>query len=220
MEARGENVIGLSGSHRVGKTTLAQAFAERHGIPFVRTSATEVFAAIGRNPKVDYPIEERISIQEAILYAFEKQYAQARKVSGVFVADRTPIDLASYMLADVLRGTTAENPALSALIDGYVDKCLLSASEWFAVIVLVQPGIALVEADGKAPACSAYIEHLNALQAGLMLDPRLHSRHYMIARQFTDLEQRIQCLGHAVANAAEVGKVQRQEREGMGILTH
>jgi predicted ATPase len=213
-------VLGLVGSHRTGKTTLAQAFAQKFELPFVRTSATEVFAAIGRDPKVDYPIEERISIQEAILYAFEKQYEQARSVSKVFIADRTPIDLASYLLADIQRGTTAPIPGLSDMVTGYVDRCMNSASTWFSTIILVQPGIPLVEADGKAPACPAYIEHLNALQMGLLQDPKLHSRHYCIPRKFTNLEERISALSHAVSHAAEAAKEFTLAREKMGIYTH
>ena len=46
-------MIGLVGSHRTGKTTLARAFAEDSGIPFVETSTAEVFRRLGYDPKVD-----------------------------------------------------------------------------------------------------------------------------------------------------------------------
>lgn len=196
-------MIGLCGAHRVGKTTLAQAFAQQQDIPFVRTSATEVFNALGKDPKAEYSIEERLGIQEAILHAFERQYADAQNRSMAFIADRTPIDLASYMLADVQRSTFAGKPELAKMVTDYVDRCINSANRWFSTIVLVQPGITLIEESGKAPACPAYIEHINALQTGLLLDERLTVRHYMIPRGYTDLQDRIDSVVNAVSHAVK-----------------
>ncbi len=213
-------MLGLSGSHRTGKTTLAQAFAAQEGIPFVRTSGSEVFSIIGKDPKVDYPIEERIVIQEAILYAFERQYQAAREQSPFFIADRTPIDLASYLLADVQRTTTAHTPELAGMINDYLSRCFHVASEHFSTIVLVQPGIALVEAEGKAPACPAYVEHMNALQAGLLLDPRLHARNYMIPRKFVALSSRLDCLKNAVSHSIDRAKADKALRSEVGIALH
>lgn len=213
-------MIGLSGAHRTGKTTLGMEFAKQMGIPFVRTSATEVFAAIERDPKADYPIAERIGIQEAILYAFERQYAYAREQAGTFIADRTPIDLASYMIADVQRTTTAEMPEVATLINDYVERCLVSASQWFSVIVLVQPGITLVEAPGKAPACPAYIEHLNFAQKGLMMDPRLLAKPYFIPRTVLDLQGRVDSVKNAIEHATDFAKAIAKRRDEMGVYLH
>lgn len=194
-------MIGLCGSHRVGKSTLAQAFAERTEIPFVQTSASQVFALLGKDPKVDYPIEERIAIQEALLYAFERQFEAARKVTDIFITDRTPIDLASYLISDVQRGTFADEPGLSKMVNDYTQRCLEATNQWFATVILVQPGITLVEASGKAPCCPSYIEHLNLIQSGLLIDERLLSRHYVIPRRYTDLEDRVKCVKGAAEHA-------------------
>jgi len=201
-------MLGLSGSHRTGKTTLAMEFAKRYDIPFVQTSASAVFELLGKDPKVDYPIEQRIAIQEAILYAFERQYAAAAKMAPLWISDRTPIDLASYMLADVQRETLAGNPAAAQHLLDYVERCLTATNQWFSTVVLVQPGIALVEAPGKAPCCPVNIEHLNALQAGLLLNEKLHARHFVIPRRYTELESRVQAVASATVNALNRHKEQ------------
>jgi predicted ATPase len=213
-------VIGLSGPHRVGKTTLAQAFAQKCEIPFVRTSATEVFAMIGKDPKADYPIEERIAIQEAILYAFERQYAEARSRAEVWISDRTPIDLASFMMADIQRSTFDGSPELAAMVNDYVKRCIDATNLWFSVVVLVQPGIVTVEAEGKAPACPAYMEHLNSLQLGLLLHEKLESRHFLIPRRFTSLEHRVESLKNATVAANESYRLSACRRKASGILLH
>lgn len=191
----------MSGAHRTGKTTLAQAFAQQKDIPFVRTSATEVFKMLGLDPSKEYPIEERIAIQEAILAAFEAQYADATRRTPLWISDRTPIDLASYMLADIQRETVARQPALGELVADYKLRCIESANRWFSVIVLVQPGIATRDEVGKALACPAFMEHLNDLQHGLMKDERAAFKNFYIPRQYTALDDRIACVSSAVGKS-------------------
>lgn len=197
-------MIGLCGSHRVGKSTLAKAFALRGSIPYVQTSGSEVFEILGKDPKIDYPIDVRIGIQEAILYAFELQYAKARSTATVWVADRTPIDIASYLVADIQRGTLAGDPGMSALVNGFVKRCIDSTNQWFSTVVLVQPGITVVEASGKAPGCPAYIEHISLIQTGLLLNEGLLARHYMVPRHIVDLDQRVEALMSATTHAIDL----------------
>lgn len=213
-------MLSLCGSHRTGKTTLAMAFAKENDIPFVQTSGSEVFEILGKDPKAEYPIEERIAIQEAILYAFERQYEDARSRAPVFIADRCPIDLASYMMADIQRSTLVAEPALAVMVNDYVRRCVESTSQWFSTVILVQPGIELVEAPGKAPACPAFIEHMNLLQTGLLLDERLLSRHYLIPKRYLTIEDRVRCVQGAVLHALEANMLLQKQRKDAGILLH
>jgi predicted ATPase len=212
--------IALTGSHRVGKTTLARAFAEAANIAFLQTGVSEVFALLGKDPSAVYPVEERLAIQEAILLALEQQYAHASAATPVFIADRCPLDLAAYMVADVQRNTLAGEPALAAMVNDYVRRCIESTNRWFATVLLVQPGIALVEASGKALACPAYIEHLNLTLGGLLVDERLHTRHYLIPRRFIKLEQRVACVRNAVAHAVTVTEKLHSQSKQAGIRLH
>lgn len=213
-------MIGLCGAHRTGKTTLAQAFAEKVQIPFVRTSATEVFHALGKDPRANYHIHERIAIQEAILVAFEALYARAQEESGIFISDRTPIDMASYLLADVQRTTFEGEVGVANLVNDYVSRCLAANHKWFSVVILVQPGIPLVEEAGKAQACPAYIEHLNALQLGLLTNPEEGPRNYVIPRRFLTLEERLGCVTNAFKRVGEHHLALRETRKAAGILLH
>lgn len=209
--------LGLTGAQRTGKTTLADAFAKAQNMPLVRTSATEVFAILGKDPKVEYPIGERIAIQESILLAFEGLYSKAGKTAPVWVADRTPLDLAGYMLADVQRSTLADQPEVARMVNGYVQRCLEATNRWFSTVVLVQPGIALVEEAGKAPACPAFIEHFNTLQLGFLVDPRLKVTSYVIPRRYTDLQDRMDSISKAVENNLDKAQRQRATLESAGV---
>lgn len=188
-------MIGLSGANGTGKSTLAREFAEHAEIPFVATSASEVFKHMGFDPKAEYPLHLRLLIQEALLMTFERQYIQAAADSEIFVTDRTPIDLASYLLADVQRSGVVDEPELAKQITQYVDKCFKATSRFFSTIVLVQPGIQTdLIREGKAPSCPAYQEHLNAIQLGLLCDERNLSRRYVIPREVTSLDARVQAV--------------------------
>lgn len=190
-------------------------------MPFVRTSATEVFNALDKDPKVDYPIEERMAIQESLLLAFAAQFAQAHAASNIWISDRTPIDLASYLIADVQRGTfDGKAYQLPDMVNDYVRRCILTTNKWFATVVLVQPGIKTVEAIGKAQACSAYMEHLNLVQIGLMMDEGLTARHYMIPRRYTGLEDRVEAVKHAMLHGYRRESAEQQSHLEAGASLH
>lgn len=212
-------MIGISGSHRSGKTTLAMAFAKQQQLLFVQTSATEVFKAAGLDPKGVLTITQRIVIQEAMLKVFEDHYAAAAGKSsvGLFVTDRTPIDLAAYLLAEVNQHTTAElDPELVSFAVSYVRRCILATNRWFSTVVILQPGLQVVEAEGKARGCPLFMEHLNSLMLGLVLDERLESRHYFIPRKYVRLEDRLSALKNAVSHGVQSFEIKKQG----GIVTH
>lgn len=193
--------IGLTGAQRTGKSTLARAYADYAGIKFLPTQASAVFAELGLDPKLDYGIGTRLLVQEAILSRMEADYALA-SAEGSFIADRTPLDLAAYMLADVQRSTFTPGSGVGALVNDYIERCLMSAGRWFSLIFLVQPGIKAVEAEGKAPACPVFMEHMNAIIGGLMMDKRVGGV-YRIDRTITDPVRRLRVLDGAIENAVE-----------------
>ena len=195
-------MLGLTGPHRTGKTTLAREYAKRHDILFVQTSTSGVFEQLGCDPKAEYSIEKRLMIQEVVLSTMERQYRKAREKGQLFIADRTPIDAASYMLSEVHR-TAIDSPEVSRLVNDYVARCLKSTMEHFSVVILVQPGIKVRDQAGKGVACPANIEHLNSVQLGLLADERNQVRRYAIPRGVTDLEMRIAALDKVFASAIE-----------------
>lgn len=203
-------MLGLSGSHRTGKTTLAEAFARKHDFLFVRTSASEVFAQMGLDPKAEYPIEQRLVIQTMLLGVFEKQYEKASRERSLWIADRTPIDLAAYMLADVQRGTTQHNPKLGRMVDDYVARCYEVAQRHFSLVLLIPPGIPLRDEPGKAQACPAYVEHIHLLQTGLLCDERCKVRSYRLPRYVTDLDERVDCIEQALGKTVAAWETMKE----------
>jgi predicted ATPase len=195
-------MLGLNGAHRTGKSTLAREYAKRHDILYVETSATEVFKQLGLDPRKTYEIDQRLMIQEAVLTTLTRQYREARKKSRMFIADRTPLDMASYMLGDVT-GKAVPGEGMAKLVNDYVQRCIEATMEHFAVVVLIQPGIPIVDAPGKAAPCLAYMEHLNLLQRGLMGDERFQCQRFILPRTTLDLEKRLGALDSAFAAACE-----------------
>lgn len=188
-------MIGLVGAHRVGKTTLAKAYAEQTDIEFVQTDSTGVFKKYGMSPKVDYHFRERLFIQNKILEDAERRYKAA---NSDFITDRTPLDMLAYTLADVQRENTTMADA--ALLMDYIERCYEATNKHFASIIVVQPGIPIVDDPGKAPANPAYIEHIALLIMGLVVDQRLKSGRHYIGRSNLDMNTRIQSVHNAMGN--------------------
>jgi len=195
-------MLGLAGTHNTGKTTLAKEFAQKRDIPVVLTSASQVYHSLGMDPAADYSIEQRIGAQKTILHAFTRQYAHAAQKTPLFIADRTPLDLISYMLADIQRATVLDAPRLGELITGYVDECYEVLNRFFSTVLVVQPGIPLQpNREGKAGACPAFMEHQNMILRGSLNDDRCQVRGFLIPKGVTDLQQRVKCIDNAYINA-------------------
>lgn len=191
-------MIGITGSHRTGKTSLALAFSEKAKVPFIETSTSKLMLAHGFDPSKDYPIEERLEIQHRILVGLEDAY---QSHSPLFVTDRTPLDAAAYMLADVQRQNVPDD--LHHDIVEYVESCIEVTNRHFAVLMVVQPGIPLKPEPGKAPASPAYIEHIHQLITGLVADERIKARHFYIPRRILDMETRVRALRQAINRTVE-----------------
>lgn len=176
--------LGFCGAHRTGKTTLAMEIARLTGKQFVRTRVTEVFAEHGLHAAQDMDFATRLKIQYRILEACEQDW---QKAGMNFVTDRTPMDFLAYTLGDVLGKTEANQSEF----DHYVERCFDLTNGFFGALVVVQPGIPLAEAEGKAALNKAYIEHINTLVIGLCHDQRVKSRVITLNREVIDLEERI-----------------------------
>lgn len=207
-------MIGLAGSHRSGKSTLARAFAEKHGVPFVQTSALAVFEEMGLDPAKTYDFDTRLRVQEEILVRFDKLYAEYACVE-LAIADRTPLDLASYLLGDVSNETL--NESQEERLGKYVSECFAVCNKRFSIVLVVQPGIEVVPMKGKASASLGYREHLNSLVLGFSVDERLLSSHFYIPRTMLNLDERVGAVEYAVQRSRERALSQRQ---ALGISVH
>ncbi len=177
--------IGLCGSHRTGKTTLAHDIAAKTGTEFLQTATGEVFALNGLHPSESMDFATRIWIQHKVVDAAEKVWQRA---SAPFVSDRTPIDMMAYTLADIQGKTSVDFAAL----EDYLHHCFEVTNLFFSRLVVVQPAIPLVHEEGKAALNKAYMEHLNILIKGLCSDERLQLPVLVLARNVVDREQRVE----------------------------
>ena len=185
-------MLGFCGAQRVGKTTLAKAYAEstNSSIQFVATNTRQVFTRLGVSPKEQYPIDQRLTIQSAILEELRSQWKDNKNA----VFDRTPLDVLAYMEADVLR----DFPSDSKIVDQYMTyrKQCLDAINLFDAIVLVQPGIPIIEDPLAAPGSLPYMEHFNSLCLAYMhaeVQPR-GVTDIVLDRDNINLEERIDAV--------------------------
>jgi adenosyl cobinamide kinase/adenosyl cobinamide phosphate guanylyltransferase len=200
-------MLALAGAHRVGKSTLADKFSKESGIHFVKTSTSKIMLDAGFDPALDYALKDRMKIQWAVLEGLHKAYGDA---PVKFITDRSPLDAAAYLLADVQRQNTSRE--LEQEILRYLEACFEVANRHFAMIVVVQPGIVLVDEPGKAPANPAYVEHIHQLITGLVNDERLKVRNFWMPRNHLDLDMRVKALKFAVNRTVE--------RSGVELETH
>ena len=181
--------LGLCGSHRSGKTTLAERLSRELGIPFLRTDTSRVFLEAGIDPAMPMDFKKRLSIQEKILDAGRAVW-QAQAGEKAFVTDRTPVDMMAYTLADIQGGTEADYQAL----ERYLSSGFESVARHFGAFVVLQPGIPLVYQQGKARLNMAYLEHLNSLIIGLCADKRSELDFLVLDRAIVDLEDRVRAV--------------------------
>lgn len=209
--------IGLTGTHRTGKSTLARAYALAENVLYLQTAVSQVFVDMGYDPKADYPLDIRLEIQKRILDALDKQYSAAGQT---FITDRTPIDLMAYMLADIQRQNTT--PEQARQITKYMEDCAAVTNTHFTCLVVVQPGIPVVEAEGKAPANAAYMEHISALVMGLVVSEIILPSHYYIPRSTTNLGDRVKCLQKVANKTLEkhMAFIQQRAESGNPVMFH
>jgi hypothetical protein len=179
--------IGLCGSHRTGKTTLAKEVAFKMELDFVQTSTSEVFSENGLNPSDPMDFNTRIWIQNKVVSAAEQVW---RTAGGIFITDRTPIDMMAYTLADIVGSSEVD----FTLLEEYLDHCFQVTDTIFSQLFILQPAIPLVYEEGKAALNRAYMEHLNVLMQGLCCDERLHCPVHQIARDIIPIDDRVNTI--------------------------
>ena len=164
-------------------------------------------------PAERFDFKTRLDIQEVILARLGVVYA-AQSAGQQNIADRTPIDLMAYTMSEAIGDAVGEADQRRFAV--YVQNCFDMTKKWFSMLMLIQPGIALVPAEGKAVANAAYIEHLNSLMFGLSCDPRLTIPSYYMRREYLTLEDRLQALENSTARATMVQMQETKDHLTLG----
>lgn len=200
--------FGLAGAHRTGKTTLCEYLHKTNpAIPFVRTSTKEAAAKFGFDVNNPGSYEQRLDWQEYLLDLYGRLFDQQ---GTAFFTDRTPLDLASYLIAEVPTGEI--DPDWDRRTQRYLDRCIEMADRHFALIALIQPGIPHVQVEGAPLPNVAYQEKLNLILIGLGNHQGYNGRFAVVNRQITDMKQRANLI------AAQVGETYKHYRSALHAL--
>jgi hypothetical protein len=162
---------------------------------FVETSVSAIFKELGFDPAVTYDFSTRLTIQEEILMRLERVYAKRNKMT-LAITDRTPLDMLAYTMAEAIGDSVSERD--QERFRKYAQNCIDVTNRRFSIVCLVQPGIPVIAAEGKAALNEAYIEHLNSLMLGLSVDERVKTSHFYIPRHMTDMDDRIVALDFTI----------------------
>lgn len=125
----------FTGASGTGKTTLAQAVAEVLDMPYHNASVTRLMRSVGFEPVAPCAdLNARITAQEQLLDLF---LAELRPLSRPFVTDRTPIDMAAYLLGEITMLNAT--PEQGARVCRYMAKCLKATRELFDAVLVLRP---------------------------------------------------------------------------------
>ena len=156
--------IGLCGAHGTGKTTLAIALSQKLNIPYIPVDASSVFLQHSFHPSDKLDIRTRLFLQQKILEKAENIWFDVDEPS--FICDRTPLDMAAYLLADVGNGEL-DKRTQTEIMD-YLQDCFNVSIQCFDKIVLVPPAIAFVEREYKAAINEPLIFKLHTQLLGIL----------------------------------------------------
>jgi nicotinamide riboside kinase len=180
-------MFGIAGAHRTGKSTLAKRYAEEHKVPYLKLP--NVIGEMGLTPGQIHSMDVRMQVQWAYLEAAATLYKANSQ--GVFITDRTPIDMAAYTLADIRQDT---HPKFVGEAHEYLKAALALTNRYFSLILFVPPGIPYVDEPGKPPANPAYQELISATIQGLLTGEQCTVQYHALGRVMTDPERRWHCM--------------------------
>lgn len=154
----------ITGAHRSGKSTLAKDLSEALGIPYFEVSTTAMAKALGFDPVAPMTFAERLTLQEGLL---EAHLAQLQQRPRPFIADRSTLDNAAYLLAEV--GMNNVDPALWDRIERYRQRCMWAAGELYDLLLITRPLPGYEQRPDKPPANVAYQWHFQAIIEGMAI---------------------------------------------------
>lgn len=160
-------LIGMCGAHRTGKTTLCRELEENYGVHFIQTNVSTVLADCGVTPGslINLPFLDFCHVQTIVLEHLGTIAADlASDKTRCYVVDRTVIDALAYFRqyfnSKFFYELDAERNHFERVALQYVETAL-EVSSIYDHLVLVQPGIQLVQESGKAVNDLFYINQIN-----------------------------------------------------------
>lgn len=193
--------LGFTGAHRTGKSTLAQIIATDERLTMVKSPAGEIVKSFGFDMATDNRLvyeafDEKTGdvkfgtdMQWAIYDTLVESLKEAAEHGG-YVSDRTPIDVAAYLMADAT--AYAGEPGDQAATVRMVEQAIRDTQALFDIVILVPPAIDFVAEAGKPPMNQAYQEHHHMLCRGILFDEDLDLYWDEIRRDTFSLSARME----------------------------
>lgn len=187
----GVQLVGVTGTHGSGKTTLCKAVSGYPGIAFERTTTSEVFKRLGKTPNVAMSLDERLDVQEEILRVMDEQWTEAlvkhqnnAKIHTV-ITDRTPYCMITFMLAEI-SGYGELTEEQNQRVMRYVESCREAGCMFDMNLYVPMSFYSLNEAEKvRASMGRAYREHYDLLLWGALRG----TQHYTLHGE--DLQHRV-----------------------------
>lgn len=181
-------MIGLTGAHRTGKTTLAKAWAEENEVEYVTPDVAGVIRTFNMDCGDIKTIEDRLKVQRKLVEACDSAFLRRK---GLYITDRCPLDIAAYTMADAVQHMSKDQ---AQELNDIILDCFSITNACFGSIILVQPGIPFVPEPNKPPENVAYQEHIHTIAVGLAQDDRNSIPLWTIPRANTLMETRLEAV--------------------------
>lgn len=187
-------IYGIGGASGTGKSTLAADCAEYLDLAFMQTSITAMSKRAGFDPVAPLTLADRIALQEGLLVQFQELL---RGLRGPAILDRTPLDLAMYMMAELTMHSHREvNPQMLEQAYAYVGKCLDLTERYLDHVFVTTPLESYEATNTRPPENPAYQLHCHILMLGLTAD--LNSEQCSILN-ITDHSDRVDYVAEVVS---------------------
>lgn len=176
------NTIYLSGTHRTGKTYLANAAARCLSINFKEANLSEVYSHLNISPKESLTPTMYLPVQELMLARMNSSYIKSARI-----VDRSHVDLAAYAIYHV-----RNNPELNSWLTDYVERCLNSIDKDTVIVSVPLSPLHIEEASKSFTKDSA--QAIQDILQGLYLHPLLKAKVVHIPVETTKIYERVQVI--------------------------
>jgi predicted ATPase len=209
-------ILSMCGTHGTGKTLLATTLAEKTGMTFIPSKASEIHKIYGVGAGDNIPFSLRIQIQNHILNAWSDDYKRAKEIENVVIFDRCPLDFAAYLMGDVSRIVSEQDNTLS---HRYIKHCL-EVSSTLSNVLMINPhrkkktGLDVDRENKPDPMNEIYSFKIEIIIRGLLVAAGVP--YFNIVSQ--DLDERVNLVSRYMENefSEKCEKVARQKLEALG----
>lgn len=183
----------LGGSHRTGKTTLAQEIIKHCDAECVQVDISVMQAKYGfDSSNQSYSFKKRMVIQEYLLKEFTALLGSLNE-DKLYILDRAPTDLIIYTLMSLPAKVSATE---QTWIDSYIAACIKLQLKYNVLTMVIQSGIPLTSCNTSASANKAVVEKFTWLYHGFY---EYHEddlqRMFFMRRKTVGIHQRVaKCL--------------------------